>query len=237
MPNLSIVPASAVMDRDLTPTQLRCLCAIGIHTNRLGGNVWASVRTLASEAGVSERTFQGACQALETRGYIKTVSRPGRTNLYEVVLDPPPQPAAPPHQLLHPTPAGAVADERPKGTTPKLPVVEREDVDDLIARFPQRPEPPVWPAVMKALKEVRRGDVPLDRIYRAAERYAAHCSLNKTEPQYVKSLVKWLSDGTWRTYDVLTVYGRTRDEWRLSGQDVWEFDRLAGLTQPEEVTL
>jgi hypothetical protein len=64
-----------------------------------------------------------------------------------------------------------------------------------------------------------------------------HCELNQTDAKYVKTLNRWLADGAWRAYDVLTVHGRTREEWKRSGQDVLEFDRLAGLTQPEEVAV
>jgi len=219
------------MDRELTPTQLRVLCAIGIHTNKLGGGVWTSVRTLASEAGVSERTVQTACGVLVERGYLTVVARPGRSNLYEVQLD------APPQQLLHPTPAIAAAPERPKGTTPKLPSVEREYIDALILAYPERPEPPLYPAVRKEVNALVHSGVNMLTLVRAAERYAAHCSLNHTEKRYVKTLHRWLADGVWRTYDVLTVHGRTREEWKRSGQDVLEFDRLAGATQPEEVAL
>jgi len=236
MPNLSIIPAAAVMDRALTPTQLRCLCAVGIHTNKLGGNVWASVRTLANEAGVAERTFQTACQALVERGYMTIISRPGRTNLYEVNLTPP-QVAAPPQELLHPTPAAAAAPERPKGTTPKLPSVEREYIDALILAYPERPEPPLYPAVRREVNALVHSGVDMLTLVRAAERYATHCALNHTEPKYVKTLHRWLADGIWKVYDVQTVHGRTREEWKRSGQDVLEFDRLAGYLTPEEVAL
>jgi hypothetical protein len=226
MPNLSIIPAAAVMDRTLTPTQLRCLCAVGIHTNKLGGNVWASVRTLANEAGVAERTFQMACQALVERGYLTILSRPGRTNLYEVNLTPP-QGAAPPQELPHPTPAIAAAPKRPQLATPKLPAIAQEQLETLVATYPERPEPVVWAAVRKEVNVLVEAGVPFAKLLSAAERYAAHCSLNGTEPKYVKTLHRWLADGVWRTYDVLTVYGRTREDWKRSGQDVLEWDRLA----------
>lgn len=241
MPNLSIIPAAAVMDRDLSHTHLRVLCAIGVHTDKLGGNVWTSVRTLAQEAGVSERTVQTACQALTEKGYLRVAIRPGRTNLYEVVLDTPalapPQPAAPPQQLLHPTPAIAAAPKRPQLTTPKLPGATKDELRALEETYPERPEPIVWPPVVKELNALIRDGVPFERIRRAAARYAVHCELNQTDPKYVKTLNRWLADGAWRAYDVITVHGRTREEWRRSGQDVLEFDRLAGLTQPEEVAV
>ena len=237
MPNLSIIPARAVMDRDLSHTQLRVLCAIGVHTDKLGGNVWTSVKTLAQEAGVGERTVQTACQALAERGYLRITTRPGRTNLYEVVLDTPPQGAAPPQQLVHPTPAVAAAPKRPQGTTPKLPGASKEELTALEATYPERPEPIVWSPVVKELNALIRDGVPFERVRRAAARYAVHCELNQTDPKYVKTLHRWLADGVWRTYDVLTVHGRTREEWRRSGQDVLEFDRLAGRTQPEEIAV
>ncbi|MFZ9747823.1 MAG: helix-turn-helix domain-containing protein [Opitutaceae bacterium] len=227
MPNLSIIPAAAVMDRDLTHTQLRVLCAIGVHTDKLGGNVWTSVKTLADEAGVSERTVQGACQALTERGYLRITTRSGRTNLYEVVLHTPPQPAAPPQQLVHPTPAIAAAPKRPQLTTPKLPGATKDELRALEETYPERPEPIVWPPVVKELNALIREGVPFERIRRAAARYAVHCELNQTDAKYVKTLHRWLADGMWRTYDVLTVHGRTREEWKRSGQDVLEFDRLA----------
>jgi hypothetical protein len=49
MPSLSIIPSAAVADERLTDLHIRVLCAIGTFSNRLGGNVWASVQTLASQ--------------------------------------------------------------------------------------------------------------------------------------------------------------------------------------------
>ena len=231
MPNLSIIPAQAVMDPDLTHTQLRVLCAVGIHTNKLGGGVWASVRTLAQEAGVSERTVQMACATLAEKGYLVVTPRPGQTNLYDVILQDTPAPAGAPHprsSSCTPTPAIAAAPKRPKRTTPKneYSADEQEVVDALWKIYPKRPEPPPFIPVRKAAVELLRSGVSADRLLRAADRYATHCALNHTEPQYVKRLLRFLTDGAWEVYDVKTVYGRTREEWARSGQDVLEFDRL-----------
>ena len=244
MPNLSIIPATAVMDRDLTPTQLRVLCAVGIHTDKLGGNVWASVRTMATEAGVAERTFQAACHALVERGYLRITMRPGRTNLYQVVLDgptDPPQvdapvlPDAPPpqQQLVHPTPAIAAAPKRPQLATPMNDL--REMVDALIEVYPERPEPIVYVAAMKAVDKALTAGATIGQLSRAAQRYAAHCDLNHTEPKYVKSLVRFLEDEVWKVYDVPMVHGRTRAEWVASGQDGTKWDRLLAGEPYEEV--
>lgn len=243
MPNLSIIPAAAVLDHSLTHSQLRALCAVGIHTNKLGGGVWASVKTLATEAGMGERTFQQACGVLVERGYLVVTPRVGRTNLYEVVLQPPPQPAAPPQELLHPTPAEAVAPKRPKGTTPQ-PTYEvsearkekhlrlKRTVDALLEAYPKRPEPVPYPAALRAVGALLDSGITEAQLLNAVDRYATHCKLNDTKPQYIKSFLRFHgSDETWKTYDVRTLYGRTREEWIRSGQDVAEFDRL---TQPRE---
>jgi DNA-binding transcriptional MocR family regulator len=87
MPHLAIIPAAAVADPNLTDTQVRVLCAIGTHTNRLGGNVWASISTLAKACSLSTRTVQRALPALLERGYLRHLERPGRTTLYEIVLE------------------------------------------------------------------------------------------------------------------------------------------------------
>ena len=244
MPSLSIIPARAVMDRSLTPTQLRVLCAVGIHTNRLGGGVWTSVNTLADEAGVSRSTVQRACRELEASGYLRCLERPGRTNLYEVVLDEPMTQVtgdtgrtgeAPPRsQLCGPTPVIAVTPERPKRTSPKNEYgeAEREIVNHIWRVYPKRPEPHSYPAALKAIVPLLRQGVDGGRLLRSAERYAAHCGLNKTEPQYVKSMPRFFADDFWKAYDVVLVHGRTREEWARSGQDVSKFDSLAAtITQ------
>jgi DNA-binding transcriptional MocR family regulator len=225
MPNLSIIPAQAVMDRDLTATHLRVLCAIGLHTNKLGGGVWTSLGTLAEEAGVSRSTVKRACEELETRGYLRRTERPGTTHLYEVVLDP--AHLGEPGVRSSGRPGGqviAVTPKRPKLTTPHNELVEL--VDALKLTYPKRPEEPPYPALLKAVDAALKAGARPDQLERAADRYRVHCQLNGTEPQYVKSLVRFLTDGVWQAYDVKTVYGRTREEWARSGQDVLEFDRL-----------
>ena len=233
MPNLSIIPAQAVMDPDLSHTQLRVLCAIGMHTNRLGGGVWTSLGTLADEAGVSRKTVQRSCEELVARGYLRITERPGTTHLYEVVLDPGHHPGhlddlgvrssgRPGGQVI------AVTPKRPKRTTPPnvFSAEEQEIVDALWKTYPKRPEPPPFIPVRNAALALLRSGVSGERLVRAAHRYATQCALNQVDPKYVKSLHRFLTDGAWEVYDVKTVHGRTREEWARSGQDVLEFDRL-----------
>lgn len=112
MSALSIIPAKAVGDTRLTDANLRVLCAIGIHSSKLGGQVWASIATLAEESGLEERSVQRAIKVLLELGYIRKVERTGRTNLIDVLLD-------------HPEAATAVDKKPPKkakgGVTPESP--------------------------------------------------------------------------------------------------------------------
>ena len=87
MPALSIIPAAAVSDTRLTDANLRVLCAIGTHSSKLGGQVWASVATLAEESGLEERSVQRAIKVLLELGYIRKQERVGRTHLIDVLLD------------------------------------------------------------------------------------------------------------------------------------------------------
>jgi hypothetical protein len=233
MPNLSIIPAQAVMDRTITPTQLRVLCAIGIHTNKLGGGVWTSLNTLADEAAVSRSTVKRACEELTERGYLRITDRPGRTHLFEVVLDPKVDPVhaddlTPGSSGRTDTQVIAMTPKRPQRTTPSnaISAEEKDIVDALWKVYPKRPEPTPFIPVRNAALTVLRSGVSGERLIRAAHRYATQCELNHVEPKYVKSLLRFLTDGAWEVYDVKTVHGRTRAEWARSGQDVLEFDRL-----------
>lgn len=250
MPSLSIIPAQAVMDSSVSGTQLRVLCAIGIHSNRLGGGVWTSVKTLAKEAGVSTRTVQRAADELCVKGYLRRIERPGRTNIFEVVLAPvldedSPKDLSPPTELCHPTPDKAVSPERYQLTVKDISTAHevkdkgsRQSHQELVELtstleqvYPKRPDTYPFPALLKAVKDSLAHGAEASQLVRAAERYAAYCSLNSVEPRYVKSLLRFLRDGFWKIYDVQTVFGRTREEWARSGQDVLEWDRLAQESQ------
>jgi DNA-binding transcriptional ArsR family regulator len=230
MPNLSIIPARAVGDPALDASAVRVLCAVGLHTDATGGNVWTSVNTLARESGVSESTVHRAISTLATHGYLRVVPRVGKTNLYEVVLQSK-------EGVSSVTPGGVTGDtggvswvtpKRPQRTPPKndYTAQEGEVIDAVWQVYPKRPEPHPFLAARKAIVAVLRAGANPTAVVRATQRYAAHCSLNKTEPQYVKSIPRFFADDCWRVYDVPMVHGRTREEWARSGQDVLEFDRL-----------
>jgi hypothetical protein len=238
MSYLCIIPASAVADPDLTDTQVRVLCAIGTFTNRLGGNVWASVKTLAAGSNLSERTVQRCLPALIDKGYLRMETRVGRTNLYEIVLDRAPEGVTPVSGGGDTADGGGVTAVSPKRykeryniTVPKTvkdnhPAL-RELLDALWVLYPQRAVPHNFIPTRAAVSALLSAGVPPQSLRNAADRYAKHCERERTDEKYIKSLHGFFTDDYWRAYDVAMVEGRTREEWARSGQDVAEFDRLA----------
>lgn len=218
------------MDSELTDAQVRVLCAIGTFTNKLGGNVWASVRTLAKQCNLTERSVQRALPTLVERGYLRRIERAGTTNLYEVVL----QGVTPVSPGGDSSVGGGVTPVSPK--RPRL----NEEMNDrrIIAKdvlrqvwsiFPKRDTPHLYPPALRAIEQCLADGAQPTRLVIAAGQYAAEVQKNKTEPRYVRTIAKFYSDGAWEHYrPVARVYGRTREEWIRSGQDVAEFDRLAG---------
>ena len=245
MSNLCIIPAAAVADHDLSDTQVRVLCAIGTFTNRLGGNVWASVKTLAAGSNLSERTVQRCLPALIDKGYLRMETRTGRTNLYEIVLDR----AAEAKDGVTPVSGGGdtadgggvtlVSPKRYKerynitipAKAPKVVSTPHPALTELLAAiwvvYPQRLVPHIFVPSRAAIATLLSAGVHPDNLYRAAQRYAEFVIRERTEPKFVKSLHGFFSDDYWRAYDVTLVEGRTREEWARSGQDVAEFDRLS----------
>lgn len=242
MSTLCIIPASAVADPGLTDTQVRVLCAIGTFTNRLGGNVWASVKTLAAGSNLSERTVQRCLPALMDKGYLRMETRTGRTNLYEIVLDRAPEGVTPVSGGGDTADGGGVTPQSPKrykltvNTTipakaPKVVSTQHPALSDLVdaiwAVYPQRLMPHPFIPFRAAISTLLSAGVHPDNLYRSSQRYAESVLRERTEPKFVKSLHGFFTDDYWRAYDVALVEGRTREEWARSGQDVSEFDRLA----------
>jgi hypothetical protein len=242
MSTLCIIPAAAVADHDLSDTQVRVLCAIGTFTNRLGGNVWASVKTLAAGSNLSERTVQRCLPALMERGYLRMEPRVGRTNLYEIVLDRAPEGVTPVSGGGDTADGGGVTTQSPKRykerynitNTAKQPKVVSNPhpalsdvVDAIWAVYPQRLMPHPFIPFRAAVSTLLSAGVQPDNLYRSAQRYAESVLRERTEPKFVKSLHGFFTDDYWRAYDVTLVEGRTREEWARSGQDVAEFDRLS----------
>ena len=240
MSNLCIIPAAAVADHDLSDTQVRVLCAIGTFTNRLGGNVWASVKTLAAGSNLSERTVQRCLPALMERGYLRMEPRVGRTNLYEIVLDRTAEGVTPVSPGGDSSDGGGVTTQSPKRYKERYNITKQpkvvsnphpalsDVVDAIWAVYPQRLMPHPFIPFRAAVSTLLSAGVQPDNLYRSAQRYAESVLRERTEPKFVKSLHGFFTDDYWRAYDVALVEGRTREEWARSGQDVAEFDRLAG---------
>ena len=238
MPSFCIVPAAAVADERVTDTQFRVLCAVGTFTNKLGGTMWASVSTLAKAANVSPRTVQRALPALLQSGYLRHLERPGRTTLYEIVLD---QGVTLESGGGDTRDGGGVTQESPERIKERKRLTKgaaHKDLETdptilthlhaLWTTYPPRSEPYVWVPVRKAFFEtIQQHRIDPARLVRAAHQYALQVQRQQTEPRYVRGLVSFLRDEVWRQYDQPTVHGRTREEWARSGQDVAEFDRLA----------
>lgn len=230
MPHLSIIPANAVADDGLTDTQVRVLCAIGTFTNRLGGNVWASVQTMAKGCALSTRTVQRALPKLIERGYLRAVERPGRTTVYEIVLEPQTPLSPGGDTVVTPPPT----TQSPKRLERTIKPNDRREQATYIARsiwtiYPSRDTPHLWPPTIRALEGVLAEGADPNRLIAAAYDYADDCRKQKTEPRYVKTMARFYADGAWQGYaHAVKVHGRTREEWARSGQDVLEFDRLAG---------
>ena len=243
MPHLSIIPASAVADSALTDAQVRVLCAIGVFTNKLGGNVWASVKTLAKACNLTERSVQRAIPVLMERGYVRCLPRPGTTNLVEICLQ----------GVTLESPGGDTgvgggvtleSPKRPRLNDKKNDMQEAQEnqqinalartvTADILARFPARPEPTPFPALMRVLLPILRAGASPVHLVQAAEEYAASVNKLGTASQFVRSPITLYGQGWWESYQpVPKVYGRTREEWARSGQDVAEFDRLITTLAP-----
>jgi hypothetical protein len=236
MPHLSIIPAHAVADSELSDTQLRVLCAMGTFTNRLGGNVWASVATMAKACNLSPRTVQRALPKLLERGYLTKVERTGRTTVYDVVLQTGPLTEESPHprhssvtppltQLSHPN------DERneKKNDRAELRTVAQEVCNCIWSDYPKRDTPHLYPPALRAIMQCIEDGAEPKALVVAAGLYAQDVERKQIDPRYVKTIHKFYADGAWEHYKMEPrVHGRTRDEWARSGQDVAEFDRLAG---------
>jgi len=102
-------------------------------------------------------------------------------------------------------------------------------VGDIHSLYPERDVPHPHVPTRAAVIELLKAGVDPHDLLRAARNYAAHCEKEETPPKYRIGSTRFYRDGIWHKFNVLTVYGRTRDEWARSGQDVAEFDRLAGV--------
>lgn len=252
MPSLCIIPARALRDKALKPAHLRVLLAVSIYTRTGGRGAYPSTRTISADARVGRTTTFAALNDLVAMGYLRRTHRwteEGRqtSNLYEVVMDDPPEGEGPVatgrEGPVQSEPSGVQSGVNPlnhlgkndnniQSANHKALV---DAIDSLLAVYPPTKYLPTFPALIKPMRAALE-KAPLATILRGAEGYARECQQAGTDPKYVTSPQRWLTDERWTQYDVPRIYGRTRQDWARSGQDVAEFDRLwaALINQDEE---
>lgn len=93
-PRYSIIPAGAVTDRRLERSDLRVLCLLGCHSDKLGWCEPSSQSALAAMIDCSRQTFQRSIARLVDAGWVQTratcVSQGGRSYAsyaYRVLMD------------------------------------------------------------------------------------------------------------------------------------------------------
>jgi len=125
----------------------------------------------------------------------------------------------------------AVAEKKPTAITAE----EAACVEHIWGLYPRRPEPYPFVAVRNAILALLRDGVPTRTLIEAAMRYAQDVQRREVAVQYICGLLRFYRDGLWKGYaSGPLVYGRSREEWARSGQDVLEFDRLAGEIMAKE---
>ncbi len=100
MPGLCIIPSRALDDEECRGARMTALLAIGTYTSRDGSGVWAANETIAERAKLDERDYRRAVAWLVERGYVRKRTRYKQsgaqdTNLLQIVLDEPDEPALP----------------------------------------------------------------------------------------------------------------------------------------------
>lgn len=215
MPALAIIPAVALTDERVSDTQLRVLCTIGT----LASSDCLTAKRIAKAVTLSTSTVERALTALEDTGYLRRITAGG----WDVCLD-----AAGPE-------ANAAVPPTPRSVTP-TPKSAREQALKAQAKqvcaaiwevYPKRDTPHLYPPAVRAIRGCLEDGADPDRLRDAASLYASDVLRKGTEPKYVKTIHKFYADGAWEHYVAEPrVYGRTREEWARSGQDVAEFDHI-----------
>lgn len=148
-----------------TGTDKFVLLAIADNAWDDGSNAWPSVGTISRKTGLSTRTVQRCIQNLHDIGELKTIDRPGHSNLYRVVM------------------GNSEKTEKPKAT-PKA------ASKALVVKEPTKKVDEIWDAVMavcgvnpatinsqergrhnRAVKALKESGATVDEIYGRASSY------------------------------------------------------------------
>jgi hypothetical protein len=253
MSALCIIPARALRDKTLKPAHLRVLLAVSIYTRTGGRGAYPSTRTIGADARVGRTTAFTALNDLVARGYLRRTARwteEGRqtSNLYELVMDDPvggEGPVATGREgTVQSEPSGVQSGVNPlnhlEGTiTNSAPEIPHHALVDALGQFldayPITQHMPTYPALFRPMRKALE-TVALPVLVRSAAQYAAECEREGTAAKYVTSPLRWLREERWTQHDTPRIYGRTRQDWARSGQDVAEFDLLwsAMMSPPDE---
>ena len=252
MPNLCIIPFRALRDERIANADLRILLAIGAHTDRHGAGVWASAKTLSSEALLSRSQFFVSAARLEKFGYITRTERYSvtgtqLTSMLRVLLDEPKAATGESPDILDGESLDILDGEslvatghkrpqqqRPQGQPPTKRKISTDDqgvAQRLFKDYPARDGDNSYIAAQKAVQELLRQGVSESAMRLAMESYAAYLRrTGKIKSVYVKTMGRFFgADGSWKDYAIVRADGQTRAQWAQSGKDVLEFDRLTAI--------
>jgi hypothetical protein len=128
------------------------------------------------------------------------------------------------------------ATETPRPKVTSASPMELAIINRIWGLYPRRPEPYPFVAVRTILLELLQGGHTEEALVTATMRYAQDVQRQQIDPKYITGMVRFFRDGLWQQYADASprVFGRSREEWARSGQDVLEFDRLAGEIRAKE---
>lgn len=116
----------------------------------------------------------------------------------------------------------------------KLPTTEPERsqyvnalTDEILVLYPERDVPHHLFYTRKSVQVALEAGADPDDLLRSARNYRVECEREGYVPKFRIGAPRFYGDNIWKRYLTVTVYGRTREEWARSGQDLEEFDRLA----------
>ena len=86
---MSVAYISAVLDHtpDLTPAQAMVMLVLGNSADDDSRRAFALIGTIARRTRMAERTVYLHLDALERNGYLRIHRRPGRSSVYELLID------------------------------------------------------------------------------------------------------------------------------------------------------
>ena len=112
-------------------------------------------------------------------------------------------------------------------TEPERSQVVNALTDEILTLYPERDTPHNIRYSRDGVRTALDSGADPDDLLRAARNYRVECEREGYIPKFRIGVPRFYTDNIWKRYLTVTVYGRTREEWARSGQDVAEFDRLA----------